>query len=230
MDTAQYAKHPAGSRTRTWRGILGSVIVSWCFGGLALAASPQTTPSPRTLVFADGALTARFHEVPLHQVMDEVSQRSGVRVRWLNGGSMEMVSVDFQHLPITEALQRLLPRRNFLLLYQAEQLQQIWVTSAGQGAGEPISASLTDSSYSAEEDLVEEEEVPVALSLPELLAQGQELALHAKSETRRADAIKWLAGEGRDDPQSRATLVQVANDPTGPAMQALAAEMLEQMP
>jgi hypothetical protein len=68
------------------------------------------------------------------------------------------------------------------------------------------------------------------LSPQQRLAQGQELALHAKSAARRADAIKWLASEGRDDPQSRATLVQLANDPTDPSMRALAAEMLEQMP
>lgn len=45
-----------------------------------------------------------------------------------------------------------------------------------------------------------------------------------------ADAIKWLASEGRDDPQSRATLLRIANDPTDPTMQALAAAMLEHLP
>jgi len=212
------------------RGVIGSLIASWFFGSTALAASPQVAPLPRILIFADGVLTARLQKVPLHQVMDEVSQQSGVRVRWLNGGSTELVSVDFQHLPITEALQRLLPQRNFLLLYHAERLQQIWVTSAGQGADEPIRASLTDSSSSAEEERTEDEEEPVALSPRELLAQGQELALHAKNEMRRADAIKWLASEGGDDLQSRTTLLQIANDPTDPFMQALAAELLEQRP
>lgn len=195
MNSPHYAKHLAGTRTRPWRGLIASVLVGWVFGSTALAASPQAVPAPGTLLFADGTLTARLQRVPLHQVLEAVSQQSDVCVRWLNGRSTEVVSVDFQHLPIAEALPRLLPRRNFLLLYQAEHLQQIWVTSAGQEAGEPISTALIDSSYPVEQEEAEDEEEPVALSPQELLAQGQELALRAKSELRRRHQV---AGQRRE--------------------------------
>jgi hypothetical protein len=222
-------------------GDLGGLTLSGLVGGTVIAVSPPSAPAPGSLQFANGVLTVHLNAVPLRQVMAELSAQSGVQVCWLNGGGEELISVEFQHLPVADALCRLLPQQNFLLLYRHTQLEQIWITSAGQGGrlrtlpgtpspGATVREPATEEGEQPEDEAeAEEDEAELGKLLPQqIAAQVQELVLRSKGSAQRAEAMQWLATQGRDNPQVRAALVQIANDATDPSAQALAAEMLEQ--
>jgi hypothetical protein len=129
-------------KTGGWlSGLLVSLTLSSVFGGTAWTASPAAIPFPGSLTFQDGKLAARVTAAPLWQVMEEVGRLSGVQILWLNQKSEDPVSVEFSPLSLTEALQRLLGGRNFLLLYSSvaenSRLTQIWISSGGQDAEQP---------------------------------------------------------------------------------------------
>lgn len=216
-----------------------AIIIAGILGSMFTAARIEAATFASTLHFARGLVTAQVQTVPLRQVLTELSHQSGVQVRWLNAGGSEPVSADFHQLPLVEALRRLLPQQNFLLLYHASQLQQIWITSVGQGSGEPLTIPKLHSSATRDdaddtkadeekqsENEEEDENEEAQLSPQQAFTQAQDLALHGKNMARRLDALKWLANEGKDHPQSHAMLFQLANDSTDPAMQALAKELL----
>jgi hypothetical protein len=122
-------RRPSGVRGGWLRGILL---------GCALWSAPLSTPPgvdiPGQLTVHDGQLTARIATAPLRQVMEGISQLSGVQVRWMDAEVGEQaISVECRDLALAEAVRRMLRATNFLLVYaprdEGTRLTQIWIAS-----------------------------------------------------------------------------------------------------
>src|SRR5262245_54822650 len=119
---------------RPWLGgLLASVVLVSAPGDAADAPAPEPENSPETMTFQDDTLAVHVAGVPLEQLMAELSQLSGARVRWLTPRSAEPVTVEFPALPLSEALERLVGNKHFLLLYAPAgvgmRLTQIWISA-----------------------------------------------------------------------------------------------------
>jgi hypothetical protein len=72
--------------------------------------------APFVVEVRDDLLTVKVQQMPLEQVLKEVAQQSGIRLR-IQGSLAEPVSVVFEDLPLDDGLKRLLKDRNFVLMY-----------------------------------------------------------------------------------------------------------------
>jgi hypothetical protein len=93
---------------------LGLVLVT-VLSVLAHAQEEEGDPA-RVITYADDKLTVRLVDVPVREVLDEVGRQSGAEIRGgvVNGRN---VSTEFDRVPLSEALHRLLGDQNFALLY-----------------------------------------------------------------------------------------------------------------
>lgn len=99
----------AGARVAVALGALVGV----CGGGPASAA---TDGPPRVIEYAQDALTVRLTSVPIGEVLDELGQQAGAAIQ---GGvrAPRDVSIEFDRVPLPQALHRLLGDQNFTLVY-----------------------------------------------------------------------------------------------------------------
>lgn len=185
-----------------------------------LAANAKAAAFPGTLTLQEGKLTAHVAALPLRQVITEVARLSGAQVLWLGQQDERPISVAFSSLSIAEALERLLPQKNFLLLYASKdndaRLRQIWISSLGTGGTQlqitrrpPVveQAKTTDLPQMINDD-------PPAEADPELTAvldANLETALQGTDANNRIEAIEALSGMAGYDPKIRPLLVQLAN-------------------
>jgi hypothetical protein len=69
----------------------------------------------RVVRYEDDRLSVKLDKVPVGEVLDELSRASGAEIRGqANGGE---VSAEFEAVPLSEALHRLLGEQNFALVY-----------------------------------------------------------------------------------------------------------------
>lgn len=223
--------HSTQGTGRTLSRRLGKLLLSLVLGSVPVstvaAGSPAAGTFPGTLTLHGETLTAQISAAPLRQVMEEVSRLSGARVLWLQPGGEEPVSVAFTALPFSEALERILTQKNFLLLYapaaEGGQLSQIWISAEERGTGQPQTL------------------LPVPLGLPPPPAPNTPLveqipdtlidtliqaALRASNPAERLNAISQLGGFAREDPRAQAILSQVAQSDDDPRVRDFAAEIL----
>jgi hypothetical protein len=96
--------------------LLASLGVAWSADGKAPAADKKTPPY--VLRYDDDAnrLTVHADGVPLDDLMHDLQAQTGLRLRGdlLDG---RLVYKRFDQLPLDQALDRLLGRQNFLLIY-----------------------------------------------------------------------------------------------------------------
>lgn len=186
---------------------------------VVFAANMPPAAFSGTLTLQEGKLTARIAAIPLRQVMTEVARLSGAQVLWLGPQDDQPVSVSFSSLSVAEALERLLPQKNFLLVYASKendaQLTQIWISSLGTGgtqlqiARRPPrveQAKTTDPPQVTNDD-------PLAEADPELTAvldANLETALQGADTNNRIEAIEALSGMAEHDPRIRPLLVQLS--------------------
>lgn len=202
----------------SWWGccLLTSLTLSKSCEAPVLAANTKAAAFPGTLTLQDGKLTIRTTAVPLRQVMAEVGRLSGAQVLWLGPQDESPVSVDFSGLPVTEALERLLPRKNFLLLYASSasnaRLTQIWISSPGSNAEPPRvalrRAPVTEEPKVINEDLPAEE---LDAELAPVLEAYLQTVLRGHEVDGRVEAIEALGGMAEHDPRIRPLLVQLSN-------------------
>jgi hypothetical protein len=135
----QLTKGPCGTLRWWLRGLLASMALSSTPGYAADAPAPGVGHFPGTFTLHEETLAVQVAALPLGQVMAEFSRVSGARVLWLTSGAEEPVSVEFPALPLSEALERLLGERNFLLFYstagKSMRLTQIWISAREQSPG-----------------------------------------------------------------------------------------------
>lgn len=118
--------------------------------GLALLvanADPVASPPPSATVAVEieargDRLTLRAREVPLRLILEKIGEIARIKVH-LEGPAEEAMTIDFQDVPLDDALRRLLRHRSAVLIYEtvAGPLMAVWVIQ---------SASLTNSLSSNE--------------------------------------------------------------------------------
>jgi hypothetical protein len=144
--------------------------------------------------------------------MAEISRVSGVQIRWLDPEGEEPVSVNFVALPLSEALQRLLNERNFLLFYsstgEGARLTQVWVSSKKTGTKQledsPQPLSQEEIPPPSVEDTPEEGVIP-----PDMLLQT---ALYDRGLSARLEAIAQLEEYSHQDPRITTVLSHLAEN------------------
>ena len=86
----------------------------------ASAAPPQslppvTVPEPMKVDYSHGLLSVNAEKVPLSQVLQAISQRTGLQIHGLQEAG-QAVSVHFSEIPMSEGVQNLLGDANYVLL------------------------------------------------------------------------------------------------------------------
>ena len=187
---------------------------------------------PGTVNLRKGKLTARITAAPLLQVLEEISQLSGIRIVWLNGAeSNRQVSAEFTDLPLVEGLMKILAPTNFLFFYTSAaddaRLTQIWISSPGDGQALWRSSPLLPKSNlpATEEGKRNREDPLLDLSVDQLI----HLAMYDQDPSSRENAITYLQTRGQEDPRVFGTLAHIAQNDTNAQVQAAAAEALQQM-
>jgi hypothetical protein len=130
-----------------------------------------------------GVVSVKIAEASLEEVLREISLQSRIRLV-LHGSRQEMISADFQLVPLDEALRRLL-KENFLLLYGIDgELVEVWVLR------EPGRHLLSGENS----------------SLDSLIIESQE-----EDAERRRKAV-WLLGEFKDERALEAVIGALKGD------------------
>jgi len=242
---------------KRWNGKNVNLWVCCLFLGLAfskscddpvLAANAKAIAFPGTLTLQEGKLTARIAAIPLRQVILELGRLSDAQVLWMGPPDENPVSVDFTGLSVAEALQRLLPQKNFLLVYASTapdaRLTRIWISStkekveappliprAVQSPPEQLTPSVVEPDQEDEDSgAAPEENLDDSRAQARMIDAALEQVTTAQNPTMRAETIEMLEGYARQDPRVRAALTQLAYDNGDPFVQRTAAEALERLP
>jgi hypothetical protein len=229
MERSMHSAQGSGRAPSRWLGklllslALGSVVVS-----TVAADSPAVGAFPGTLTLHGETLTAQISAAPLRQVMEEVSRISRARVLWLQPGGEEPVSAAFTALPLPEALERILGKKNFLLFYasaaEGAQLSQIWISSEGTGAEPPpqtlppVPPGLAPPP-APHAPLVEQ---PLDASIDTLIQAG----LRDPNPVGRLNAVMQLGGYAREDPRTQAIFSHMAQSDDDPGVREIVSEIL----
>jgi hypothetical protein len=179
------------------------------------------------IAFQSEQLTTTITTASLREVMEEISRVSGVQIRWLDAEGEEPVSVSFVALPLSEAIQRLLGERNFLLFYSSTKegahLTQIWISSQKTGgkrlAITPPPLSQQQPPAPSADSATEEGIVP-----PDMLLH---IALYDRGLSARLEAIAQLEEYSHQDPRITAALSHLVDTDTELQVREAAAAVLE---
>jgi HEAT repeat protein len=99
-------------------------------GALSARAEPRHPGSPSWVLAVQGdRLTVELHGVPLGEVLAELARQATLHVALSEATGHELVSVSFRHVPLDQAIRRLLGTRSYALVYAP--------SASGPGAREP---------------------------------------------------------------------------------------------
>lgn len=98
--------HIAGVRRSAWGLVLA----------VALVARAQETPPAHVILYGNDMLTVHVAKVPVSEILAELSRQSGADIRGTPREPRE-VSVQFDAVPLPQALSRLLGGQNYALIY-----------------------------------------------------------------------------------------------------------------
>jgi hypothetical protein len=167
--------------------------------------------SDRVIKYENDTLTVRLVAVPVEEVLAEIGRQSGAQIV---GTPKEPrgVSTEFEKVPLTEALHRLLGDENFALVYgEGDRLKAIKLLGPPQQA--PAGATRVSSQVAAPAQ-TPPTTVPVnPLALGELLMRKEPIPVSGRLAealgTDQAQIMQLLdAGLRNDDPAVRAEAVQ----------------------
>lgn len=214
---------PAWIPSRWLCGILLSLICHVLSIAAAHAHDPGVESFPEMITLREGKLSVRIVATSLRQVLGEIKRLSGAQIQWLNEGGEEFLSVEFSNLPVAEALQQILAKKNFLLLYSSshteERLTQIWISSGGHERGQPQTVPQVGARDAEKQD----SNLPVTLDTLMLIA------LNDQDSAVRLEAIGHLEGYADEDPQAEAFLSYLAHHDRDPQVQTAALEALARL-
>jgi hypothetical protein len=205
------------------RRVVAVVVVSAVTMLAARYAGGDEQPTPRVVRYQDDGLTVRVTDVPLSDVLQELSRQSGAEIR---GDLREArtVTVDFEKVPLPQALARLLPDQNFALVYgkngRLERIRLIGGTADSTAltvAVAPVSPPEEPSDPLARlTDLIERHPpVPVDGVLANALGSGRatldqliDLSLHDEDESVRTEALHAGLATLDREPDFRAAVIE----------------------
>lgn len=111
---------------------------------LAIASSAQASVPPAeavrslTVEASHDRATVRAADVPLRQILAELSTQTGVTITGLTSGADAPRSIEVVGIPLTELIHRLLSPRPYLIFIGADgELDRIAIAGAGRGRIEP---------------------------------------------------------------------------------------------
>jgi len=106
---------------------------------LLAAAGRAEEPPERVVRYDNDTLTVRLSKVPVGEVLDELSRASGAEIHGQPTGGD--VSAEFESVPLTEALHRLLGEQNFALVYgDSGRLKAVKLLGGPQGPSSAAAA------------------------------------------------------------------------------------------
>jgi hypothetical protein len=189
---------------------------------LALAGTVRAEDAaPRVVRYANDALTVRLTNVPVNEVLDEISHQSGAEIHGQLAGA-RAVSADFDAVPLPEALHRLLGEENFALVYgdkgnlkAVKLLGEARITTAAMRA----SVTTTTVGFEPEEKMLDYLQQPIPIPAGSRvsrligaptapLRQVLETGLRAEDAATRADTVRAALQAIEGEPRIRAAVAQ----------------------
>jgi len=99
-------------------------------GSQSARAEPRHPETPSWVLAVQGArLTVELHRVPLGAVLAELARQARLHVALSEATGHELVSASFRHVPLDQAIRRMLGTRSYALVYAP--------TVSGPSAHEP---------------------------------------------------------------------------------------------
>ena len=199
---------------------------------LAAPGARSDEGAPERVIHYEGdRLTVRLAGAPVTDVLDELGRQAGAEIRGQVRDPRE-VSVEFEGVPLAEALHRLLGDQNFALVYGNEgRLKSVRLlggpqTAAAAGAAAPpVSQPPAPGIMDA---FAKHAPIAVAGHLGEALGGQQasllqlfDLSVHHADPTVRAEAARIVIGTIDTDPSLRASVLAQLNAVDDAALGAL---------
>jgi hypothetical protein len=171
----------------------------------------------RVIQYEKDALTVRLTKVPLSDVINELGRQSGAEIRGQVRADRD-VTVEFDGVPLPEALHRLLGDQNFALIYgDGGRLAAVRLLGGPQGpSGQkpPTPTSPQTASTNLAALVARHEPVPVSGQLVQVVGntaasfqQLFDIALHNEDATVRGEAVRTVIGALEADSALRAAVV-----------------------
>jgi hypothetical protein len=210
-----------------WRAAAAALAVAAVVGVRGAQASEEAPE--RVIRYGKDALTVRLVQVPLSEVLDEVGRQTGAEIRGQLREPRE-VSAEFETVPLSEALHRLLGNQNFALVYGSNgELRAVKLLGGPQAGAVPVAAPSpaagvpvrpTAVSPGALQGLMSQAPpVPIHGRLAETLGsesatlpQLMELGLHHEDPTVRAEALRTGVQTLEGDEGLRSSVLSVLNN------------------
>ncbi len=125
--------------------LVGAIVASATIARSAVGAGdrarPHATPEAYCAITldGDGSLSAAIVDTPLDEVLAQLSRQIGARIVWIAPRSAIRTTVWFRGVPVTEAIARLLPDHNYVLVFGRDgtgraRLERLRVSSIGAAA------------------------------------------------------------------------------------------------
>jgi hypothetical protein len=188
----------------------------------ARSARADTGDQERVIRYDRDTLTVRLAKAPVTDVLDEIGRQAGAEIRGQVRTPRD-VSVEFDAVPISDALHRLLGDQNFALVYGHEgQLKSVRLLGGPQTGpatvtlvGKPASPTTTEPESTSVVDLLAKHgAIPVTGHLGDALGGQQatlfqliDLGTHHADPTVRAEATRALMAAVDTDPALRVSLI-----------------------
>jgi len=191
---------------------------------LAASAGRSDEGAPeRVIRYERDLLTVRLTSVPVTDVLDELGRQAGAQIRG-QVRDLRAVSVEFEAVPLADALHRLLGDQNFALVYGNEgRLKSVRLLGGPKAAvaAAPAPAAAPAGQPPAQgimEAFGKHARIAIAGHLGEALG-GQDasllqlfdLSVHHADPTVRAEAARIVIGTIDTDPSLRASVLAQLN-------------------
>ncbi|MGR9107673.1 MAG: hypothetical protein ACU843_12150 [Gammaproteobacteria bacterium] len=174
-------------------------------------------------------MTARIRSAPLADVLREISNLSGAKVRWIDEPGKDVISLRFNDLEFPEAITRILRNYDFLLYYPSDEensrLAEITIYHGGQAGGQIVTTKEGEMPQShAEIDSVAE---PPAVEQD--ITQLIDIALNDSNRYNRLNATVELAGLAGEHSEIGEILHQIAERDVDQQVRDSAKEVIENL-
>lgn len=199
--------------------------------GFRTEADRWPSPGSGVVHFANNLLTVKVQDASLEELLQEVARQSGLSIVWY-GTISERITLDFQQLPLDQAVTRMLRHHSFALAYSraregkatAARLRKLWIIPKG-AEGPPVQTPVADDTK--ERDFLQEEAADLALLQAALRSDDsweRQEAVEALGEAGYPEAVKFLrlALEDEDENVREAAIGALADIGGDEAARALA--------
>jgi hypothetical protein len=187
---------PIGSGQQSGRPQVGSRATP----DLPTHANKPSDRGPSVTV-KNGRLSIRIHNTALGRLMDEISGKAGIPIVLSEDLGSQLVSTDFQDVPLDEGLRQILSKYDAFFFYGVDEqepssLKTVWVYPKGRGRGiAPLPAEKWASTKDFEAMLADKD--------PEVRGRAIETLVQRKGEAA-LDAVLKSLQDPNDQVRTRA--------------------------